>query len=135
MRRLKSVFLLALLAISLPAHGQSPDVESRLLGDLKFLTSEACEGRGITTKGIQLAAEHIEREFIKAGCTPGGTKGFYQPFSINTGAKAGKSDAVVLKGSLGQTITLPAERDFRTLLQGGTGKADAPIVFAGYGIT
>ena len=135
MMRRKWIGVLFLVAIVAPVQGQSSDAEARLLADLRFLTSDACEGRGITTKGIQLAAEHIEREFIKAGCAPGGTKGYYQPFTINTGAKAGKANAVVLKGALGQTITLTAERDFRTLPQGGTAKADAPIVFVGYGLT
>ena len=135
MHRAKPLLVLAMLAIGFPTLAQSPDAESRLLGDLKFLTSEACEGRGITTKGIQLAAEHIEREFIKAGCAPGGTKGYSQPFALATGAKLGKRNTLSLKGSLGQIITLERGRDFEVLAQGGSGMSEAPLVFAGYGIT
>jgi hypothetical protein len=128
------VLFLCLVPLAL---SQTPTtVEGRLLQDLKFLTSDACEGRGILTKGINLASEYIEREFIKAGLKPGGSKGsYYQPFVVTTSAKPGPKNRLILKGPLGQTIALEHGRDFSVLPVGGSGQVEAPIVFAGYGIT
>ncbi|HMF17596.1 MAG TPA: hypothetical protein VKE98_10340, partial [Gemmataceae bacterium] len=130
-------FLFIALGLVSLTRAQAPvGVEARLLQDLKFLTSDVCEGRGIQTKGINLAAEYIEREFVKAGLKPGGSKGsYYQPFVVATSAKAGPKNHFMLKGPLGQTITLEHGRDFSVLPVGGSDKVDAPIVFAGYGIT
>jgi hypothetical protein len=132
------LFGLVLLGLCLvPVKADAPgDVEARLLKDLKFLTSDACEGRGIDTKGINLAAEYIERQFINAGLKPGGTKGtYFQPFTLTTGAKLGKNNHLVLKGPLGQTLTLDLGKHFAVAPLGGSGKVEAAIVFAGYGIT
>ncbi len=111
------------------------DIEARLRGDLKFLASDECEGRGITTKGINLAADYIAREFEKAGLKPGGTAGYFQPFALATGVKAGPNNQLVLHGPLGQTITLEAGRHFNVAGMSAAGKVEAPLVFAGYGIT
>src|SRR6516165_2566424 len=132
--RFAVLFVLGLVPLTL---AQAPaGVQARLLQDLKFLTSDACEGRGIQTKGITLAAEYIEREFVKAGLKPGGSKGsYYQPFVVTTSAKAGPKNRLVLQGPLGQTIALEHGRDFSVLPVGGSGRIEAPVVFAGYGIT
>jgi hypothetical protein len=136
--RVFALFGLLLLGLCLPPVRAevAKDAEARLLKDLKFLTSDACEGRGIDTKGINLAAEYIERQFVNAGLKPGGTKGtYFQPFSLTTGAKLGKNNQLVLKGPLGQTLQLDQGKHFTVSPLGGSGKVEAAIVFAGYGIT
>src|SRR5687768_2739454 len=40
-------------------------VLERMRKDIHYLASDACEGRGITTKGIHLAADYIAKEFKK----------------------------------------------------------------------
>src|SRR5437867_1602086 len=92
--------LLLLGQLVLAARADAPaDVEKRLRADLQLLTSDACEGRGITTKGINLAADHIAREFAKAGLKPGGTgKGYFQTFELTTAAKAGRDNHLSLRG-------------------------------------
>ena len=46
---------------------ESRDSEARMKTDVFFLASAKCEGRGPTTKGIEVAADHIAAEFEKAG--------------------------------------------------------------------
>src|SRR5581483_5856426 len=118
-------------------HAGAPAArEARLLRDLQFLTSDACEGRGITTKGIELAATHIEREMIKAGLLPGGPdQSYFQPFTVASDGKLGKDNQLVLRGPLKQTLTLEHGKHFVSMLQGGSGKIEAPLVFVGYGLT
>ena len=45
--------------------------------DLFFLASKECEGRGPTTKGLNLAADYISESFKKAGLKPMGKDGTY----------------------------------------------------------
>src|SRR5262249_35652124 len=94
------------------------------------------EGRGITTKGIELAAEHIAREFQKAGLKPAGPDGtYFQTFSLTTGAKAGPDNHLVLRGPQGQTVTLAAGTHFNPSGLSVPGTAEAAPLFPGYGIT
>src|SRR5262245_60326412 len=121
---LPGLLLLGPAALVSAARAEAPaDVEKRLRADLQLLTSDACEGRGITTKGINLAADHIAREFARAGLRPGGTgRGYFQPFQLTTAAKAGKNNLLTLRGPLGQTITLERNRHFAVWLTSKSGK-------------
>jgi S1-C subfamily serine protease len=129
--------LLLLAALVRPVRAEAPaDVEARLRSDLFYLAADECEGRGISTKGIGLAAEYVARQFQKAGLKPGGPDGtYFQPFSLATSAKVGTNNHVSLRGPQGQTIELESGKHFTVALLGGAGKVDAPVVFAGYGIT
>lgn len=127
------------LAVLLPAKSRADDATSaqaRLLKDLIYLTSDQCEGRGVGTKGIDLAADYIAREFSQAGLKPGGDKGtYFQNFLVSGGARIEKPATLVLTGALGQTIALKADDQFTVQRSSGAGAADGGIVFAGYGLT
>src|SRR6516225_1729650 len=57
--------------------------EARLKRDITYLASDELEGRGVTTRGINLAADYIAAEFKKAGLKPGGADGsYFQPFTM-----------------------------------------------------
>src|SRR5260370_36535854 len=107
---------------------------ARMRQDITFLASDACEGRGVTTKGINLAADYIASEFKKAGLKPGGKDGsYFQPFTLTGGAKLQSPNALVLRGPLGQVIEFRQGKDFQVLGLSGSGQVTAPVVFAGYG--
>src|SRR5947209_3046461 len=132
-----AVLVAALLVSALPAPAQESASEARMRKDIFFLASDECEGRGIYTKGIEKAAEHIANEFKKAGLKPGNGDSYFQPFPIYRGnGKLGEPNTLVLKGPQGQTIELAAGKDFTVLGLSGHGKlTDAPVVFAGFGLT
>ncbi len=132
-----SLGLLLLLSPARPVWAEAPaDVEARLRADLLYLTADECEGRGITTKGIGLAAEYVARQFQKTGLRPGGSDGtYFQPFSLATAGRPGTGNSLTLRGPQGQTIALEHGRHFSVALLGGAGRVEAPVVFAGYGIT
>src|SRR5438132_10117127 len=115
--------LLALLLVVPLLRGQAPaDAERRLAADLRFLTSDECEGRGVGTKGLELAADYIERQFVNAGLKPGGPNGsYYQPFQLITSVKRGANNRLIVKGPLGQTITLEQGKHVSTWPLGGNG--------------
>jgi hypothetical protein len=110
--------------------------EARLKKDVTYLASDELEGRGVTTKGINLAADYIATEFKKAGLLPGGKDGsYFQPFTI-PGATLDKSATLSLIGPNGREIELKAGTQFEPMGLAHSGKLDnAGVVFVGYGIT
>ena len=57
--------------------------EARLKRDVTYLASDELEGRGVTTQGINLAADYIAAEFKKAGLKPAGKDGsYFQHFTM-----------------------------------------------------
>lgn len=113
------------------------EVEARLKKDLAYLASDALEGRGIDTPGINKAAEHIKQRFVEFGlksATPDGS--YFQPFSFSTGAVVKKdSTSATLHAPDGTATKLELGTDFQALTYGKECKIKKPVVFVGYGIT
>src|SRR5687768_7189183 len=82
-RRLNALLLVVVLGLSAAVRGQDDPIEARMRADVTFLASDECEGRGIETKGINVAADYLARSLVKSGLTPGGVNNtFYQPFNV-----------------------------------------------------
>jgi Zn-dependent M28 family amino/carboxypeptidase len=110
--------------------------EARMRKDVFFLASDECEGRGVTTQGINLAADYIANEFKKAGLQPAGADGtYFQPFPMSGASKLESPNSLVLVGPNGQEIELKLEQHFMPMGLSRAGKANAPVVFAGYAAT
>ena len=137
-RKLGLPLLLTLLTlVVLQARADTPaEVEERLRRDITYLASAECEGRGIKTKGINLAADYIVTQFKNGGLKPGGTDGgWFQHFTMSGDTKAGTGHTISLQGPLGQQIDLGLGAHFQPLGLSGKGQVSAPLVFVGYGIT
>jgi hypothetical protein len=131
------VSLVGLIVLTGFGSGANEDpVEARMKKDITFLASPECEGRGVETKGINLAADYIAAEFKKAGLQPAGQDGsYFQPFTMYGTSKLEGTNALALDGPQGQQLELGLNRQFRPLGLSGSGKAKADVVFAGYGAT
>src|SRR5262245_51737596 len=112
--RMRIGLVLGLLLTASASSGQDGDVSlERMKKDLFFLASPLCEGRGPGTKGIDLAADHIAKQFAAAGVRPGGGKGgYFQPFEIEDFPELEQPNRLTLRGPQGQTIELSLNRDF-----------------------
>ena len=77
------------------APGVAPANPTRYLDNIKALTAPAMEGRGDDTKGIALAADLLEQRYKSLGLEPAGTNGYFQPFSVITGAKIAGNNQVI----------------------------------------
>jgi Zn-dependent M28 family amino/carboxypeptidase len=123
----------------LPCRAVDVNVEAvatRMKKDLTYIASDECEGRGVTTKGINLAADYIAGQFKQIGLAPGGVEGtYFQPFTMHGAAKLGTPNVVSFRGQLGQEIDLTQDKQFRVLGLSGSGTASGDVVFAGFGIT
>jgi hypothetical protein len=106
----------------------------RYIEDIKSLTTPAMEGRGDGSKGLTRAARLIEKRYQSLGLEPAGSHGYFQPFTLITGAQLkGKNDLAVLTGD--HKSELKAKQDFVPFSFSDSGSARGQIVFAGYGIT
>ena len=149
------LFLAALLApLPLLAAENAATIEKRIADGANYLASDALEGRGVDTAGINKAAEYVADQFRQLGLkTDLYEGGPFQKFTIVTSSKLGPPennklslvgpvsvtpDVVKGGGPLGDDklwTKLKLEADFTPLAAGGNAKFDLPLVFVGYGIT
>ncbi len=133
---MRSISVFGVLSLSLvPLTASEPKVvEERMRKDVTYLASPECEGRGVGTKGIQLAADYIASEFKKAGLKPAlPDGGYFQSFEI-PGSQLGSPNTLVLESPKGEKIELKVDETYIPLGSSPSAKVEAPMVFAGYGV-
>jgi hypothetical protein len=122
--------------VSVQAQQPKDATFERMRKDVTYLASDKLEGRGVSTQGINLAADHIAAEFKKAGLKPAMPDGsFFQPFPINGPGELSQPNRLLFQGPQGQTVELKRGDHFQVMGLSGSGKVTAPVVFAGFGIT
>lgn len=123
-------------SLTMAADSRAAVVE-RVGEDIRYFASDKLEGRGVETKGIQLAAERILDEYRKYGLKPGMPDGtFVQSFDITVGKTDVTADSTVLITSPdGQETRLKLGTEFQAIRRGHNGQASGDLVFIGYGIS
>ena len=140
LRRKRTALLEALLifcltlSLATAAFADDSADPKRYLADIKTLSAPEMEGRGAGTKGISLAANVIEQRYRSLGIEPAGTKGYFQPFTVITGARLkGANRLEVVTDESKKDLKL--NQDFVPFSFSASGKMSGPAVFAGYGAT
>jgi len=148
-----AVLCLALVSPTFAAHtpkraantGNQPDgmmaalhnvQAERIRADVKYLSSDALEGRGTGTRGGDLAADYIAKQFKDAGLEPAGDAGtFFQRVPM-VGVTTLPSTTFSVTTPR-QTLNLKLLDDVMlfNLDQHELCDIDAAVVFVGYGIT
>ena len=91
--RSRNLLLATLAAAGLLAAQGRPPLAQRiaarlrpndLKADVSFLASDALEGRGTPSRGLDLAAEYIAAQFRRAGLEPVGDDGYFQNASFQS---------------------------------------------------
>lgn len=111
----------------------SPAAETeRLRASLEFLASDALEGRGVGTAGIQKAASYLEEQFAEFGL---GVR--TQEFEVSLGVEVGENNSLVIVEPDGghEEVQLEVGEQFTPLAIGGSGEVAGELVFVGYGIS
>jgi Zn-dependent M28 family amino/carboxypeptidase len=133
MRRLLAVFFVASV---IPGWAQIDQISGeRMRPHVRFLASDLLEGRGVGSRGGELATEYIAAQFALAGLKPGGPDGtFYQKFKL-MGAIPQPSTQVSAVGG-GRNLTFQWLDEFVgvTFSQKPSVDIDADSVFVGHGI-
>ncbi len=107
---------------------------------LRFLASDITEGRATGEPGLDVAAEYIASQFRRIGLTPlGSGESYFQRYELLK-TKLGKGNELSLlldHGSGSTRERFQYGEDFFVSPRGLTGRMEiqAPILFAGYGIT
>src|SRR5437899_2904238 len=120
MRIRTPLLALALAAACAPRAGLGPTTSHReITADLvlahdRYLASDELEGRGVGTRGIELAAKYIADDFAKSGLEPAGIDGFFQPFEMTVGVRVGSNDELALTAAT-KSSAFPIDRDWRPL--------------------
>src|SRR5438105_1839159 len=133
--RLICTLLVAALVIAADTTPSVPTADAhRYLDDVKALTTPAMEGRGDGSKGLSRAAKLIEERYNSLGLQPAGKNGYFQPFSVITGAELKGKNSLVVHSESGKTA-LKLDQDFVPFSFSASGVVTGPLVFAGYGTT
>ncbi len=115
----------------------------RMRASIQLLASDRMEGRGPGTAGIDKAADYIAGRFEKWNLQTDlfEDDGPFQEFSVVADVSLGPPEAnrceLVIEPTDGEAkrMELAMGSQYNPLSIGSPGKVDAPMVFAGYGIT
>jgi Zn-dependent M28 family amino/carboxypeptidase len=131
---MKETLLTLILAAA--CAGQMTNVSgARIRADVKFLSSDLLEGRGVGTRGGQLATEFLATEFAQAGARPAGDNGTYFQNVPLEGVET-QPDSQLAAVAGGRTVSLKYLHEFvgSNERQRPVEQFDAEAVFVGHGI-
>jgi PA domain len=104
---------------------------------MRFLADDLLEGRGTATRGHEVAAKFMATRFEATGLLPAGDAGTYLQRVPLRSMKTDPGKSVMTWVRAGKAHTLVAAQDY--LLRPDPSRhdisAEAPVVFAGFGVT
>ena len=134
MKRFASIVAIAALcAASLTAAADASG--KRWWSHVEALANDAMKGRQTGSPEHRKAAEYVAAQFEKAGLKPAGVNGYLQPVTFDVRKIVeSKSSLELVRNGRAERLTL-GEDAFITLRVDPAPSVDAPLVFAGYGLT
>ena len=102
---------------------------------VKFLADDSLEGRDTGSEGIKKAQAYAVEQFKKAGLTPAGTEGFYQPVAfMQYQVDEAKSSLALMANGKSEAISFADDGFISTRLTHKSAELTASLVFVGYGL-
>jgi hypothetical protein len=116
--------------------GAVPTPEARRWwAHVEFLAGDALEGRQTGSEGHRKAAEYVATQFRHAGLAPAGVNGWFQPVPFRTRRLVEEQSSMTLvRGEKTEAVKL-GDDAMVSLRIDPAPSVDAPLVFAGYGLT
>ena len=116
--------------------GHPSAMEYRLRDAVGYLASDELEGRGLGTRGIELAAGYIAEQFEQAGLRTDHYQGSpFQRFHRTERKALTGRNTLQVQGPDAAARSLSLRREYTPLSFTTSAEFDLPVVFAGYGIT
>ncbi len=107
----------------------NPEISAAdIKNNIEYLASDSLKGRKPGKEGGKLAADFIRTKFKNAGLKLMFNNG-YQKFKLVTSAEIGKGNSLTVNGK-----SFEVEKDFLPYAFSSNTKAEATVVFAGYGL-
>ena len=101
---------------------------------VEYLASDELEGRNVGSPGFEKAARYVASEFERAGLSPAGSDGYFQPVKFTqVSLDESKSSLTIVRGEASQLVTLGSEANLGFSAESAA-SLEAPLVFAGYGL-
>jgi len=135
---LKKLSLLLIVTFSLPAITQ--DATNSFDGKswwahVKVLADDNMEGRDTGSSGLRKAEAYVVEQLKNSGVQPAGKDGYYQPVKFQSREMVEKeSSAALIRDGKVEPLTLGDDIIFNTRVDLAP-EVEAPLVFAGYGLT
>ena len=108
----------------------------RIRAHVRFLASDLLEGRGVGTRGGEIATEYLAAQFALAGAKPAGDAGtYYQKVPLVGVAPQPDSQLAVEANGKAQSFQWLTDFVGSNYRQRATDQFDAEAVFVGHGIT
>src|SRR5438477_5961994 len=133
----KKVALLLIIAFTLPAISQSPNAfdGKSWWTHVKVLADDNMEGRDTGSPGLRKAETYVIEQLKNSGVQPAGTDGYYQPVKLQSREIVETpSSAALLRDGKVEPLTHGDDILFSTRIDLAP-DVEAPLVFAGYGLT
>lgn len=102
---------------------------------VNVLSDDSLKGRDTGSPGHESAVRYVAEQFAAAGLTPAGTDGWFQRVSFVEVKLDAERVAFALRDANGVVTPLANGRDLRPSPRPSTADVDAPLVFAGYGLS
>jgi len=146
----KNLLALALISsgLSLNAYAQKPMVNaqvakamqqasaSQLKADITYLADDKLKGRQPGTEGYKMAGDYVIERLKVYGVQPAGDGGSWlQQVKLRKAFIAPGAQVSLVKGTASINLTYGRDVTISPSPAVATGSVDAPLVFAGYGIT
>lgn len=111
-------------------------IDGRLRQDVTYLSSDELEGRGLQTRGLELAADYLAEQFRTAGLKANLYAGTpFQEFKLYSSGTTGAVQSLEVHLPDRSPQQLVSGHDYRSLMVTPSKPFDYPLVFVGYGIT
>ena len=135
---LKSILLASVALYSLAGAVEAQDISAaRISDDIKVLSSDAFEGRGITTPAEQKVIDYMSKGFAAAGFQPGGENGGWTQ-AVHLRQFVVSDPKLAFNFADGHSLDLKQGADVTASTRGALGDVSfdkVPLVFVGYGVT
>lgn len=121
-----------LVCVALAARAET--IAERWWGHVMFLADDRLEGRNTGSEGHRIAAEYAAGEFGKAGLTPGGVNGWFQPVPFDTRQIDESGSSLTITGDGKETKITLGKEAFISMRSEPKPAVRAPMVFVGHGL-
>ncbi|MEO7144650.1 MAG: M28 family peptidase [Bryobacteraceae bacterium] len=128
---------LLLFGVAASLFAQMTEISgTRMRANVKFLSSDLLEGRGVGTRGGRLASAYLAAQLELAGVKPAGDNGTYFQDVPMVGVET-RPHAEITAQAGGQTLKLHWLNDFVGVSERQRTESDfdAPAIFVGHGIS
>ena len=120
------------VAVATLTTGCTTSLPRRFQAHINFLAGDELEGRGVGTRGLEVAAEYIAKRFAEIGLEPAGGNGdYFQTFKITLRRTLTDASRVAFAGD---PVARRLREDFIPFNFSSDESFSGDVVFCGYGI-